>query len=86
MSSITLKNIPPTLHEAFKKRAKKNARSMQAEILSVMAEEVGDYVGEPEMSLNELSGCLKSDRKSVTIEEMDQAIQQKVRESWEQSL
>jgi plasmid stability protein len=36
MSSITLKNIPPDVHEALKRRAQHHGRSLNREIISML--------------------------------------------------
>jgi plasmid stability protein len=36
MSTITLKNIPPDLHEELKKRAEEHHRSLNREILAIL--------------------------------------------------
>jgi len=41
MSTITLKNVPPELHEAIRGRAKVHGRSLNREILATLEAAVG---------------------------------------------
>lgn len=82
MASITLKNIPDSLHAAYKRRAKMHSRSLQAEILHTL----GRAASEPEegdrLSVNEVAGMLEPRRKGVTVTEMDTGISRHLKESW----
>lgn len=48
MASITIKNIPPSLHQALRQRARKNARSVQREAVLCLQESVGLGSGDRE--------------------------------------
>ena len=51
MVSITLKNIPPRLHERLKERARVNRRSLQMEILACLEEVLEPCRPDPEAVL-----------------------------------
>ncbi|MHB0968616.1 MAG: FitA-like ribbon-helix-helix domain-containing protein [Thermoanaerobaculia bacterium] len=40
MSSITIRDIPPTLHRALKARAARNRRSLQSEIVAALEQAI----------------------------------------------
>ncbi len=82
MASITLKNIPEPLHSAYKRRAKAHARSLQAEILHTLAHGVNlpDEAGQ--LTVDDVAGMLKPQRKGVTIPQMSEGIDQWLRKSW----
>ena len=85
MASITLKNIPEDLHALYKRRAKKNSRSLQAEILKTLADEVDLNSSEEEKiyEVDDLIGILKYDGPPKTIEEMNEGVAKMFRETWE---
>jgi len=68
MSSITLKKLPPRLHQAFKRRAKENRRSLQAEIVRTLEEAVGESADGVEVEA--VAGMLKPGRKGVSVAAM----------------
>lgn len=82
MSSITIKNIPESLHCAFKRRAKAHARSLQAEILHALARSVAAPDEKGQLTVSDVAGMLKPRRKGVTIEQMREGIDQSLRDSW----
>lgn len=82
MASITLKNIPERLHCAYKRRAKANSRSLQAEILQVLARSVVASDDSETLEVGEVAGILKPKRKGVTVSEMEEGISRELRESW----
>jgi hypothetical protein len=85
MASITLKNIPEDLHALYKRRAKTNSRSLQAEILKTLADEVdlNPSEGEKIYEVDDLIGILKYDGPAKTIEEMNEGVAKMFRETWE---
>ena len=40
MSSITIRDLPPELHEELKERAKRNRRSLNSEIVSIIEDSI----------------------------------------------
>lgn len=82
MASITLKNIPETLHATYKRRAKAHSRSLQAEILRTLASSASMEPAPDPLSPDEVAGMLKPRRKGVTLAEMNQAINQSLRDAW----
>ncbi len=82
MASITLKNIPESLHSVYKRRAKAHSRSLQAEILRTLANSASLEPETDTLSMDQVAGMLKPQRKGVTVAEMDQGIAQSLRDSW----
>lgn len=82
MASITLKNIPESLHSAYKRRAKAHSRSLQAEILRTLASSASLEPAFDTLPVDKVAGMLKPHRKGVTIEEMNKGIAQSLRDSW----
>lgn len=82
MASITLKDIPEDLHERFRKRAARNRRSLQAEILNVMANAEFDFAEEEKMDLDELIGVVNYTGPSFSVEEMDSELEKMVHKTW----
>jgi len=82
VSSITLKNIPEHLHLTYKRRAKRNARSLQAEILYTLGQSAMESVEEPSMSVDDVAGCLKPRGSTVSLEEMDRGVDAMFRRQW----
>jgi len=82
MASITLKNIPEDLHAVFKRRAEKNRRSLQAEILWVMENASFAFPEEEKLEVKDLAGILKYDGPAVSIEEMEAGIGKMFQETW----
>ena len=82
MASITLKNIPESLHSAYKRRAKAHSRSLQAEILRTLASSAFLEPASETLTVDKVAGMLKPQRKGVTIEEMNKGITQSLRDSW----
>lgn len=82
MSSITLKNIPRHLHLAYKRRAKKHSRSLQAEILHTLDLSVGEDPEEGSTDVDEVAGILKPKKHGVTLDDMDRAVDDMFREQW----
>ena len=74
MASITLKNIPESLHSAYKRRAKAHSRSLQAEILRTLASSASLEPVADSISVNEVAGMLKPKRQGVTVSEMKKGI------------
>ena len=83
MASITLKNIPEDLHALFKRRAERNRRSLQAEILLLMENADFDFPEEEKLEVEDLAGILKYDGPPISIEEMNEGIGKMFRETWE---
>lgn len=82
MASITLKNIPEPIHSAYKRKAEVNLRSMQAEILLALAQGIDATDAAFCLNVDDVAGMLKPQRKGITVREMDDAINQSMRESW----
>ncbi len=82
MASITLKNIPESLHSAYKRRAKVHSRSLQAEILRTLASAASLEPASDTLPVDKVAGMLKPQRKGVTIAEMEKGIAQSLRDSW----
>lgn len=82
MASITLKNIPEQLHCAYKRRAMANCRSLQAEILQVLARGVEVSDGSDQLAVEDVAGMLKPQRKGVTLPQMEEGVSNWLRESW----
>lgn len=74
MASITLKNIPESLHVAYRRRAKVNARSLQAEILHTLARNVVAPADAGQLTVKDVAGMLKPHRKGITIEAMHEGL------------
>ena len=85
MPSITLKDIPVHLHETYKRRAKVHRRSLQAEILSTLAAHASLPAEEATVSIAEVAGMLKPKRKGVGVEDMNRAVAELARKSWNPS-
>lgn len=82
MASITLKNIPESLHCTYKRRAKAHSRSLQAEILHTLAQGVSMQDEATLLAVADVAGMLKPQGKGVTIQEMDKGIDQWLQASW----
>jgi plasmid stability protein len=74
MASITLKNIPEHLHLTYKRRAKRHARSLQAEILYTLGQSADVVREEPPVSVEDVAGCIKSAKAHVSLQEMNPAV------------
>ncbi len=82
MASITLKNIPEPLHCAYKRRAKANSRSLQAEILQTLSRGVAVPDETELLEVGDVAGMLKPKRKGVTVAQMEEGISRALGESW----
>jgi len=82
MASITLKNIPDSLHAAYKRRAKLHSRSLQEEILQTWDRAVSVAEEGYQLSVDEVAGMLKPGCKGVSVTEMDAGISRYLKESW----
>lgn len=82
MASITLKNIPEPLHCAYKRRAKANSRSLQAEILQTLARGVVAPDETKPLAVGDVAGILKPKRNGVTVAQMEEGVSRGLRESW----
>lgn len=82
MASITLKDIPEYLHRKYKEQAKRNNRSLQAEIYHVL-EQKGDGASEfgPPLDPEDFVGSLNSD-KDFSDQEIDEKLGQSFKEKW----
>lgn len=85
MPSITLKDIPAHLHETYKRRAKAHRRSLQAEILSTLATHASLPADDSTVSIAEVAGMLRPERKGVSVQDMDKAVEELARKSWKPS-
>lgn len=43
MSSLTIKNIPDSLHDDLRKRAKENGRSLNGEVIACLRQSISAY-------------------------------------------
>ena len=82
MASITLKNIPDDLHVLYKRRAKRNSRSLQAEILLALAERAENGEEERKVEVDDVIGMLKYDGPPISVEEMNAGVDKMFRETW----
>lgn len=83
MPSITLKNIPEHLHLTYKRRAKRHARSLQAEILHTLGESADAATDdEPSFSIDEVAGCIKPGKPHASVQDMDRAVDAMFRRKW----
>jgi plasmid stability protein len=82
MPSITLKNIPEHLHLTYKRRAKRHARSLQAEILHTLGQSAGAGADEASLSVDDVAGSIKPGKPQVSLEEMDRAVEAMFRREW----
>lgn len=82
MVSITLKNIPEDLHAIYKRRAKKNSRSLQAEILWALREKAESMEETTFLEVDEVAGMLKSKVKGVSVDDMNRGIDEMFRKTW----
>lgn len=82
MASITLKNIPESLHSAYKRRAKAHSRSLQAEILRTLASSASLEPASDALSVDKVAGMLKPRRKGVTVAQMNKGIDHSLRAAW----
>lgn len=83
MSSITLKNIPEHLHLTYKRRAKRHARSLQAEILHTLGQSVDETEDELELGLDDVAGSIKPREPHASLRDMDLAVDAMFRRKWE---
>ncbi|TVP81688.1 MAG: hypothetical protein EA353_01320 [Puniceicoccaceae bacterium] len=82
MASITLKNIPEHLHLTYKQRARRHARSLQAEILHALGESAGIATDEPALSVDDVAGSLIPRVPHASLEQMDRAVDAMFRGEW----
>lgn len=82
MASITLKNIPESLHATYKRRAKAHSRSLQAEILRTLASSASIEPMPDPLKPDQVAGMLKPRRKGISLAEMNQGIDQSFRDTW----
>jgi plasmid stability protein len=82
MASITLKNIPEHLHLTYKRRARQHARSLQAEILYTLGQSAEVVREEPQVSVDEVAGCIKPAKSHILVKEMHRGVDAMFREEW----
>lgn len=82
MPSITLKNLPEHLHLTYKRRAKRHARSLQAEILHTLGQSADETPDEPELSVDDVAGCIKPSKPKASLQEMDPAVDAMFLREW----
>ena len=82
MASITLKEIPERVHRDFKRRARANRRSLQAEIIRTLEDSLGKPGLGEELSVAEVAGMLKPKRKGVSVAGMHAAIERETKRQW----
>ncbi len=86
MPSITLKNIPEHLHLTYKRRAKRHARSLQAEILHTLDQSAGSALETHPLSVEEVAGCIQPKKRQASLAEMDRAVNSMFQEKWTRKL
>lgn len=59
-----------------------NSRSLQAEIVHTLAERAVPQDNEPQVKVDALVGILASGKKALSIEEMNEGVDQLMRKSW----
>jgi plasmid stability protein len=67
MATITVRNIPDEVIEMIKERARKNRRSMEQEVRSILASVVHDR----EQAMRRIESLWKKQKRSVPKEEID---------------
>lgn len=82
MASITLKKLPEQLHRDFKQRALANRRSLQAEIIRTLEESVGRAEPGDYLSVDDVAGMLKPEKKRVSVSEMEAAVERESVRRW----
>jgi plasmid stability protein len=82
MPSITLKNIPEHLHRTYKRRAKRHARSLQAEILHTLGQCAEEYGDDTMLTVEEVAGCIKPARTHVTLAELESGVDAMFLDQW----
>lgn len=70
MPSVTIKNMPDSIYKKLKTRAKNNHRSINGEIISVLAHEVNEGDLNVEEFLRQAEEIRKKINISVTDEEL----------------
>lgn len=73
MATITLKGVPSSLHRALKRRAAKNRRSLNSEILIIFEEAYGAEAKTPEAIRLRAKRLRDSQKFTTTPEEIDAA-------------
>lgn len=76
MPTITLKGIPPTLHRALKRRAARNRRSLNQEVLATLE----DNLGEPARGVDALLREAEAFRNALSFVAKPEAIDAAKRE------
>jgi plasmid stability protein len=68
--TLTLRNVPPDVLRRLRERARRNGRSMQAELLTIVGEATVD-----QQSLEaQLADCRRALRRPMKAAEIEQAI------------
>ena len=85
MSSITIKKLPERLHLDYKRRARANHRSLQAEIIRTLEEAIGlQNVSDP-LPVDSVAGMLNPKRKGISVEAMHAAVDEELKSRWQRS-
>ncbi|MBI4310104.1 MAG: Arc family DNA-binding protein [Candidatus Omnitrophica bacterium] len=71
MSSITIKNIPPQVHERLKKEAQTHHRSLQQEIIFRLERSVPIPKLDAEKIIKEVRALRSRMKGTITAEEID---------------
>ncbi len=74
MSSILVKNIPPSIHEAIKERAKRNFRSVNNEIIACLHEMLFPRKIDPQTELEKVKQLRKLVKGFLKDEELSEMI------------
>jgi len=82
MSSITLKNIPEHLHLTYKRRAKRQGRSLQAEILFTLSKSADEAMDDVMLQVDDVAGSIKPAKSAATLDEMEHAVDAMLRREW----
>ena len=73
MPSITLKDLPPKLHQALKRRAKSRGRSLNREVLAILASAIEPRKIDPESFLAEAAAHRESLPGSLSKKLLEEA-------------
>lgn len=70
--TLTLRNVPDAVVRALRRRARRNGRSMQAELLSI----VGSAIVDKASMVEQLRACREGMENPMSVREIDSAIRE----------
>lgn len=76
MATITIKDIPDSLHKALKKRSSMNRRSLNKEVISCLEE----VVSPKKISVNDLLIKVRKNRESLKVKLTDEILEESKKE------